>query len=67
MIHIDEQILAAYTRDFAVVSTPDQLASCDAVVVVSWNVNLALRDLAAKEFPRATALQAYYPAVVLEK
>ena len=67
VIHIDEQILAAYTRDFVVVSTPDQLASCDAVVVVSWNVDLALRDLAAQEFPRATALQAYYPAVVLEK
>jgi len=67
VIHIDEQVLAAYTTDFAVVSRPDQLASCDAVVVVSWNVDLSLRDLAAQEFPRATALQAYYPAVVLEK
>jgi hypothetical protein len=67
VIHIDEQVLAAYTRDFAVVSTPEQLASCDAVVVVSWNVDLPLRDLAAREFPRATALQAYYPAVVLER
>ncbi|HEV2028035.1 MAG TPA: hypothetical protein VGS16_05805 [Candidatus Dormibacteraeota bacterium] len=67
VIHIDEQVLAAYTTDFAVVSSPDQLAACDAVVVVSWNVDLSLRDLAAQEFPHATALQAYYPAVVLEK
>ncbi len=67
VIHIDEQLLAAYTRDFAVVSSADQLADCDAVVVVSWNVDLTLRDLAAQEFPRATALQASYPAVVLER
>jgi hypothetical protein len=67
VIHIDEQLLAAYTKDFSVVSTPDELASCSAVVVVSWNVDLALRDLAAEEFPRATALQAYYPGVVLER
>ncbi len=67
VIHSDEQVMAAYTRDFAVVSTPDQLAGCDAVVVVSWAVDLPLRDLAAQEFPRATALQAYYPAVVLER
>ena len=67
VIHIDEQVLAAYTTDFSVVSTPDQLASCDAVVVVSWNVDLVLRDLAAAEFPRATALQADYPGVLLER
>ena len=67
VIHSDEQVLAAYTKDFSVVSTPEQLASCGAVVVVSWNVDLAIRDLAAQEFPRATALQAYYPAVVLER
>jgi hypothetical protein len=67
VIHIDEQVLAAYTKDFAVVSTPEQLASCSAVVVVSWNVDLELRDLAAEQFPRATALQAYYPGVVLER
>jgi hypothetical protein len=67
VIHIDEQVLAAYTRNFTVVSTPEQLAGCDAVVVVSWNVDLGLRDLAARQFPRATALQAYYPAVVLER
>jgi len=67
VIHIDEQVLAAYTSDFSVVSTPEQLADCDAVVVVSWNVDLALRDLAARQFPRATALQAYYPGVILER
>ena len=67
VIHIDEQVLAAYTTDFAIVSTPGQLARCDAVIVVSWNVDLALRDLAAQEFPRATTLSAYYPAVVLER
>jgi hypothetical protein len=37
------------------------------VVVVSWNVDLGLRDLAAQQFPRRTALPAYYPAVVLER
>jgi hypothetical protein len=67
VIHADEQVLAAYTTDFTVVSTADQLAGCTAVVVVSWNVDLALRDLAAQEFPRATVLQAYYPTVVLER
>jgi hypothetical protein len=67
VVHIDEQVLAAYTTEFSVVSTPDQLADCDAVVVVSWNVDLPLRDLAAEQFPRATALLAYYPGVVLER
>ena len=67
VIHIDEQVLAAYTSNFAIVSRPDQLAACDAVVVVSWNVDLALRDLAAREFPRATRLGASYPTVVLER
>jgi len=67
VIHSDEQVLAAYTSDFAVVTTPDQLAGCDVVVVVSWGVDLALRDQAAQEFPRWTTLQAYYPAVVLER
>ena len=60
-------MLAAYTTNFIVVSTPDQLSRCDAVVVVSWNVDLALRDQAAQQFPRRTILQAYYPAVVLER
>jgi hypothetical protein len=67
VIHADEQVLAAYTKDFTVVSNADQLQGCTAVVVVSWNVDLTLRNLAAQEFPRATVLQAYYPAVVLER
>jgi hypothetical protein len=67
VLHADEQVLAAYTKDFTVVTSADQLAGCDAVVVVSWNVDLAVRDEAAREFPRATALQAHYPAVVLER
>jgi 4-amino-4-deoxy-L-arabinose transferase-like glycosyltransferase len=67
VIHADEQILAAYTSNFKVVSTADQLSGCDAVVVVSWNVDLALRDQAAQDFPRRTILPAYYPAVVLER
>ena len=67
VIHSDEQVLAAYTTEFTVVSSAEQLAQCDAVVVVSWNVDLALRDLAAQQFPRRTILQAYYPTVVLER
>jgi hypothetical protein len=67
VIQPDEQVLAAYTRDFKVVTSADGLSGCTAVVVVSWNVDLSLRDLAAQEFPRATTLQAYYPAVVLER
>ncbi len=67
VIHSDEQVLAAYTTDFTVVSTPDQLSACDLVVVVSWNVDLPLRDLAAQEFPHGTVLPANYPGVVLER
>jgi len=65
VIHSDEQVLSAYTSDFSVVTRADQLADCDAVVVVSWGVDLALRDEAAQEFPRLTTLPAYYPTVVL--
>jgi hypothetical protein len=67
VIHADEQVLAAYTTNFKVVSSADQLSACDAVVVVSWNVDLALRDQAAQQFPRRAILQAYYPAIVLER
>ena len=67
VIHSDEQVFAAYTTDFTVVTRPEQLRDCDAVVVVSWGVDLALRDEAAREFPRLTRLEAYYPAVVLER
>lgn len=67
VIHADEQVLAAYTTRFTVVTTADQLRDCDLVVVVSWNVDLGLRDLAARQFPRRTLLPAGYPAVVLER
>jgi len=67
VVHSDEQVLSAYTSDFKVVTTADQLAGCDAVVVVSWGVDLALRDEAAREFPGLTTLAAYYPAVVLRR
>ena len=67
VIHSDEQVLSAYTTDFTVVTRPEQLHDCDAVVVVSWGVDLGLRDEAAREFPRLTTLQAYYAAVVLER
>jgi 4-amino-4-deoxy-L-arabinose transferase-like glycosyltransferase len=65
VIHADEQVLAAYTTDFEVVTSADQLQGCTVVVVASWNVDLALRDLAARQFPRRTLLPAYYPSVVL--
>jgi hypothetical protein len=67
VIRADEQVLAAYTLDFKVVSSAADLNGCDAVVVVSWNVDLVLRDLAAQQFPRRTILPAVYPAVVLER
>jgi hypothetical protein len=67
VIHSDEQVLAAYTTDFSVVTSSDQLVDCDAVVVVSWAVDLALRDEAARQFPRLRTLDAYYPTVVLER
>jgi hypothetical protein len=67
VIHSDEQVLSAYSSDFTVVTRREELPACDAVVVVSWGVDLGLRDQAAQEFPRLTTLQAYYPAVVLER
>jgi hypothetical protein len=60
-------VLAAYTTEFTVVTSADQLNACDSVVVVSWNVDLSLRDLAAQQFSRGTILPAYYPAVVLQR
>jgi hypothetical protein len=48
-----------------VVTTADQLKGCTEVVIVSWNVDPQLRDLAAQAFPRLTVLPAYYHAVVL--
>jgi hypothetical protein len=65
VIHSDEQILAAYTNDFRVITNADELSGCTTVVVVSWGIDLALRDVAAQEFPHRTVLPAYYPTVVL--
>jgi hypothetical protein len=67
VIHSDESVLAAYTTAFTVVTTADQLKGCSEVVIVSWNVDPTLRDLAAQEFPRRSLLPAYYHAVVLER
>jgi uncharacterized membrane protein len=68
LIHWDEQVMGAYSTSFYAVTSPDQLSACDLVVVVTWAVDVPLRDLAAKEFPRATTLKAYdYPAIVLER
>jgi hypothetical protein len=67
VIHSDEQAFGAYAGGFTVVSSPDQLQGCDLVVVVSWAVDIPLRDEAAREFPRRTVLPAYYPTVVLER
>jgi hypothetical protein len=67
VIHADEQVLAAYTTRFTVVTTAEQLRDCDLVVVVSWNVDLGVREEAAQQFPRRTQLPADYPAVVLER
>src|SRR6266571_1772405 len=63
VIHADEQVLAAYTTRYSVVTTADQLRDCDLVVVVSWNVDLGLREEAAQQFLRRTLLPASYPAV----
>ncbi len=65
VIHSDESILDAYTTAFTVVTSAEQLSGCSEVIVVSWNVDPTLRDLAAQEFPRRTLLPAYYHAVVL--
>jgi len=67
VIRADEQVLTAYTTEFKVVSSAQDLNGCDAVVIVSWNVDLAPRDLAAAQFPRRTILPAYYNGVVLER
>lgn len=68
LIHSDEQVLGAYAASgFTVVSSADQLAGCDVVLVVSWGVLIPIRDQAAKEFPSARQIPAVYPTVVLER
>jgi uncharacterized membrane protein len=68
LIHSDEQVLGAYQAGgFTVVTDASQLASCDEVVVVSWAIEIPVRDVAATQFPKRTVLPAEYPTVVLEK
>jgi len=68
LIHSDEQVLGAYQAGgFTVVTDASQLASCDEVVVVSWAIEIPVRDVAAAQFPNRTLLPAEYPTVVLEK
>jgi hypothetical protein len=68
LIHWDEQVMGAYSTGFYAVTSADQLPTCDLVVVVTWAVDIPLRDLAAQQFPRATKIDAYdYPTVVLER
>ena len=68
LIHSDEQVLGAYAPSgFTVVTSAGQLQACDVVVVVSWGVEIPLRDEAAREFTKATQIPAVYPTVVLER
>lgn len=66
LIHSDEQVLGAYQASgFTVVSDDAGLAACDEVVVVSWAIDIPVRDDAATQFPTRTLLPAVYPTVVL--
>ncbi len=68
LIHSDEQVLGAYVASgFTVVSAAGQLQGCDEVVVVSWGVDIPIRDQAAREFGRATQVPAAYPTVLLQR
>ena len=68
VIHSDEQVLGAYAAGgFTVVTSAEQLQSCDVVVVVSWGVVIPLRDEAARELTKARQVPAVYPTVVLER
>jgi hypothetical protein len=68
LIHSDEQVLGAYiSNGFTVIKSADQLGGCDEVVVVSWAIDIPLRDEAARQFAHARQLSAVYPTVVLER
>ena len=68
LIHSDEQVLGAYApKGFTVISSADQLGSCDEVLIVSWAIDIPLRDEAARQFPHARQFPAVYPTVVLER
>lgn len=63
----DDEVVLAYTDRYRVIRHPDELAECDLVAVVTWNVDLPTRDAAATEFPYAVRYEAAYPAVVLSR
>jgi uncharacterized membrane protein len=68
LIHSDEQVLGAYAPSgFTVINSADQLGECDEVVIVSWAIDIPLRDEAARQFPHARQIDAVYPTVVLER
>ena len=68
VIHSDEQVLGAYAATgYTVVTSAAQLAACDVVLVVSWGIDIPLRDEAARELPKARQIPAVYPTVVLER
>jgi uncharacterized membrane protein len=68
LIHSDEQVLGAYAPNgFTVISSADQLGGCDEVLIVSWAIDIPLRDEAARQFPHARQIPAVYPTVVLER
>lgn len=68
LIHSDEQVLGAYAPSgFTVINSAAQLGDCDEVVIVSWAIDIPLRDEAARQFPHARQIQAVYPTVVLER
>ena len=50
-----------------VVTDASQLATCDEVVVVSWAIEIPVRDEAAARFQERTMLPAEYPTVLLQK
>ena len=52
---------------FTVINSADQLGECDEVVIVSWAIDIPLRDEAARQFPHARQIDAVYPTVVLER
>jgi hypothetical protein len=68
LVHSDEQVLGAYAASgFTVVTSADQFEQCTEVIVVSWAIDIPLRDEAARRFARATLIPAAYPTVVLER
>jgi len=68
LIHSDEQVLGAYApKGFTVIDSADQLGGCDEVLIVSWAIDIPLRDEAARQFPHARQIPAVYPTVVLER